>query len=147
MASDTLSGEQRDFSLGCDVSQLVGLLGAARQFLAERGLSEKTLFTVELALEEVITNIIKYADLDRGTGKIAVHLELARELVLLAVEDDGREFDPLQAKEPDVDQQIEERLPGGLGLCLVRRMVRWLRYERRGTINRLEIGIDRLSTS
>lgn len=147
MASDTLSGEHRDFSLGSDLAQLVGLLATVRQFLMERGLSEKTLFTVELALEEVITNIIKYADLDRATGKIAVHLELAQELVLLAVEDDGREFDPLQADEPDVHQQIEDRLPGGLGLCLVRRMVRSLRYERRGTINRLEIGIDRLSAS
>jgi anti-sigma regulatory factor (Ser/Thr protein kinase) len=145
MASETGSRENRDFSIGSSLSELGGLSEAVREFLAQRGVSRTTLFTVELALEEVITNILKYADLAPGTGKIAVHLELASDRVTLVIEDDGRQFDPVQALEPDLGQRIEDRPIGGVGLCLVRRMVQLFRYERRGAINHLEIGIDRLS--
>jgi len=145
MASDTGAHESRDFSMGIDVSRLGALFAAVREFLARRGLSEQTLFTVELVLEEVVTNILKYGNLDPVTGKITVHVELARERVSLVIEDDGRQFDPVQAVEPDLGRPIEERPLGGVGLCLVRRMVQLFRYERTGVINHLEIGIDRLA--
>lgn len=145
MALETGSREHRDFSIGTSLSELAGLLGAVREFLAERGLAQETLFTVELVLEELITNIFKYAGLDPITGRIAIHLELSRERLTFVIEDAGRPFDPVQAIEPDMGQRIEDRPIGGIGLCLVRRMVQLFRYDRRGGINHLEIGIDRPS--
>jgi len=143
MASDTQSRDQRDFVIRNDFSELAWLPNAVREFLAQRGLSERTLFTIDLVLEEVVTNILKYAYFDAESHQIAIHVALTPEQVVLVVEDDGRQFDPVQTPEPDVRQRAEDRPIGGLGLHLVRRMVQLFRYERRGVRNHLEIRVDR----
>ena len=53
------------------------------------------------------------------------------------VSDDGPEFDPLAAAEPDTALGVEERPVGGLGIALVRRLMDAVEYERRGGRNRL----------
>jgi anti-sigma regulatory factor (Ser/Thr protein kinase) len=145
MASDAQSSDQRDFTVRNDLSELDWLPGAVREFLAQRGASEKTLFTVDLVLEEVVTNIIKYAYLDARSHQIAVHVELTPEQALLVVEDDGQPFNPAEATEPGVERRLEDRPIGGLGIHLVRRMVQFFEYERRGGRNHLEIRVDRES--
>jgi anti-sigma regulatory factor (Ser/Thr protein kinase) len=145
MASETERPGIRDFSLGKDLGEFVRLSAAVHEFLRAGGVADETLFTVELALEEVVTNILKYAALDPVAGRITVHLERTPERVLLVIEDNGRQFDPVQAAEPDLGERIEDRPVGGAGLGLLRRMVQLLRYQRRGANNHLEIGIDRLS--
>ena len=143
MASDAQSRDQHDFTIRNDFSEIDGLPGAVHEFFAERSLSKRTLLTVDLVLEEVVSNIVKYAYLDAEPHQITIHVELTTERVLLVVEDDGREFDPAQAPEPDFAQRFEDRPIGGLGLHLVRHMVQLFRYERRGVKNRLEIGVNR----
>ncbi len=145
MASDTTLHASRDFSIGGELAEFVRLSAEVHEFLRAGGVANETLFAVELALEEVVTNILKYAQLDPVAGRITVHLERTPERVLLVIEDNGRQFDPVQAAEPDLGGRIEDRPVGGAGLCLLRRMVQLLRYERRGANNHLEIGIDRLS--
>ena len=143
MASDAQSPDQHDFAIRNDFSELQWLSDAVREFLGPRGVSQRILFTVDLVLEEVVTNILKYAYLDAESHQIAIHVELTPEQVILVVEDDGRPFDPARAPVPELTQRLEERTVGGVGIHLVRRMVQLFRYERRGTRNRLEIRVDR----
>jgi anti-anti-sigma factor len=92
-------------------------------------------FDVNLALDEVLTNIITYAYDDDAEHQIVVRLRVERERFTVDVEDDGREFDPLSTAEPDLAAPVEERPVGGLGLSLVRRLVSELAYDRRGGWN------------
>ena len=50
---------------------------------------------INLALDEVLTNVISYAYDDAGAHEIEVRLEVEGEDVVVEVTDDGRPFDPL----------------------------------------------------
>lgn len=104
-------------------------------FARRLGLPLGMVFDVNLALDEVLTNIIMYAYDDQEEHQIVVRLRLERERFVVDVEDDGREFDPLSTVEPDLGAPVEERPVGGLGLSLVRRLVSELAYDRRGGWN------------
>ncbi len=55
----------------------------------------------------------------------------------MLVVDDGPEFDPLSAAQPDTTLGVENRPVGGLGIALVRRLMDEVAYERRDGRNRL----------
>jgi anti-sigma regulatory factor (Ser/Thr protein kinase) len=50
-------------------------------------------------------------------------------------EDRGREFNPLEIAEPDLETPIEDRQLGGLGIHLVKNMVDLAEYRRDGDRN------------
>jgi len=50
-------------------------------------------------------------------------------------EDRGREFNPLEVAEPDLETPIEDRQLGGLGIHLVKKMVDVATYRREGDRN------------
>lgn len=100
---------------------------------------------LELALEEVVTNVISYAfdELDSDGGghghviRVAIGVE-GRDITV-TVEDNGAAFDPLDRAAPDVTVPIEEREVGGLGILLVRELMDDVRYDRVGDRNRLTL--------
>ena len=84
--------------------------------------------TVDLAVEELFTNMVKY-----GTGSNGpVHLALTGMdggVELTLIDEDVDAFDVTQAAEVDINAPIEQRTPGGLGLHLIRRMAESVQYE------------------
>jgi len=113
--------------------------------LAEFGeryhLPSKVLFNLNLALEEILTNIISYGYDDREEHEIIVRLSLEQGELTVEVEDDGRPFNPLEALEPDLNKPLEERPVGGLGIHLVRKLMDELAYQRQEGRNLLLIKI------
>ncbi len=110
-------------------------------FLEERGLSSRAVYVANLALEEMATNILKYGYDDTAAHEILLRLEVSPGAVVMALEDDGHEFNPLTAPEPDVNGPAEDRAPGGLGIHLVRKLADHVEYERRCGRNRLTVRI------
>lgn len=108
-------------------------------FARRLGLPLGLVFDVTLALDEVITNIISYAYDDAEEHQIVVRLRVERDRFVIDVEDDGREFNPLETVEPELDLPVDERPVGGLGLSLVRRLISELEYDRRGGWNCLTL--------
>jgi len=89
-----------------------------------------------------MANVVEHAFEGRqeaGTVDLELRLDLGVEppICEMMVVDDGPEFDPLSAVEPDRSLGIEERPIGGLGLALVRRLMDEVHYERRDGKNRL----------
>ncbi len=68
---------------------------------------------------------------------VRVRLRAADEGVWVEFSDRGRAFDPATAEEPDLEAPLETRRRGGLGLHLVRGIMRDLRYQRVGEWNRI----------
>jgi len=113
--------------------------------LAEFGeryhLPSKVLFNLNLALEEILTNIISYGYDNREEHEIIVRLSLEQGELTAEVEDDGRPFNPLEAPEQDLNKPLEERPVGGLGIHLVRKLMDELTYQRQEGRNLLLIKI------
>lgn len=113
-----------------NLSEIESLANAVMQFGRENSLSDKSVFDINLVLEEVVNNIISYAYKDKNEHHITTHLELEGQELMLKVEDDGIPFNPLGVREPDIDKPLEEREPGGLGLFFVRNLTDELEYKR-----------------
>ena len=61
-------------------------------------------------------------------------------MITIEIEDDGHAFNPLlDAPEPDLDAEVEDRTVGGLGIYLVRTMMDEVRYQRQQNKNCLTL--------
>jgi anti-sigma regulatory factor (Ser/Thr protein kinase) len=119
-----------------------GLLQATSEaavFLEQQSLSPATEYAINLALEEMVTNVIKYAYDDELPHQIGISVCIGDSEAVMTLTDDGHEFNPLAAPEPDLDQDIEDRPIGGLGLHLVQSMAKRVEYERRQGRNLLTL--------
>jgi serine/threonine-protein kinase RsbW len=90
----------------------------------EAGLANR----VELALEEALVNISRYA-YPNHPGEVEVHCCLGDEGQLhLEIHDWGLPYNPLERGRPDPSQDLASRRVGGWGVELIRRMVDDLKY-------------------
>ena len=112
---------------------------SARSWLSQQQVSPEVSYFVSLALEELVTNCIKYGYDDTNEHIIDVLLSLTDKTLTMIVVDDGHEFDPLLAPGPDLNLPIEDRPIGGLGIHLLRQMADDITYERRENQNRLTL--------
>ena len=90
-------------------------------FLESHQVDPDATFAVDLALEEMVSNVIKHAykDKDGDSHQICVRLDVGHDRILLVVEDSGPRFNPLELPEPDLDKPVDQRPIGGLGVFLV----------------------------
>lgn len=114
--------------------ELVRLSRQSTNFLEKNGTPSAAIFATELALEELITNTIKYGYDDSAEHEIDVIIAKTEGAVTITVSDDGHEFDPLGAPAPDLTSDAEDREIGGLGIHLLKNVMT-LRYERVGGKN------------
>ena len=107
---------------------LDGLVAFTDAFFARHRVDPALLHTVDLALEELFTNMVKYSS--HGAAHVDVDIATVAGGVEVVLTDyDVDRFDVTSAPPPDVDLPIEQRRPGGLGLHLVRRMLDSVEYE------------------
>lgn len=112
------------------IDSLESIFAFVREFFAGAGIGEDHAFDVDLILEELFTNMVKYAR--GGEPEITIGLESRDGRVIIRLVDrDVEPFDVTQAPEPDLDAPLEERPIGGLGLHLVRQMAENLTYDYR----------------
>jgi anti-sigma regulatory factor (Ser/Thr protein kinase) len=110
--------------------QLERLAGFVESFAEEHRLPSKLSFQINLALEELVTNIISYGYRDTGPHEIRITLTIQNDKLRAEVEDDARPFNPAEAKPPDLDLPLEERPIGGLGIHLAKSMFDTMEYRR-----------------
>ena len=126
------------------IENLSGIATQAAAFLESQDCDAKTVFAVQVALEELFTNIVRHAYDDPGsTHLIDIRLESGAGLLTLELEDDGRPFDPLSAPDPDISLPISQRPVGGLGLFITRRFASSMSYQRTCGKNRVTLRFNR----
>ncbi|MEQ1774431.1 MAG: ATP-binding protein [Burkholderiales bacterium] len=100
-------------------------------------LPEKTVFDINVVLDELLSNIIHYGYADDLPHEIGVTLSVRNAVVEISIKDDGKAFDPLTAPEPDLTLSLAERPIGGLGLHFVRQLMDDVEYKREDNFNYL----------
>jgi sigma-B regulation protein RsbU (phosphoserine phosphatase) len=129
-----------NFELQATPEEVMRGVELLREFATARGLTDRDVFRLSLALEECASNIVNHA-LQRNARKtFEVNIERTRDRVVIELRDDGPEFDPTAtpalAPEPNDDQDDS---PGGWGIELVRRNIDDIRYQREAGRNVLRL--------
>lgn len=119
-------------SNSCDLPRSISSLEALFEFLREHieahALDETTAYSLNLAAEELFTNMVRH---NEGAGEfISIDLDISDQRIrLLLVDHDVEPFDPSSVPAVDVSRPAEDRKPGGLGMHLVRSIVDEVSYE------------------
>jgi anti-sigma regulatory factor (Ser/Thr protein kinase) len=136
---DALMTPILSITLSNHLSELERLHQVLWQFGKKHNLPYKVINTMNLALEEVITNVIKHGYEDTGEHAIKIRCSVQDGQVLAEVEDDGQPFNPLECPDPDVSMPLEDRPLGGLGIYLVRNVMDALDYHYQEGKNRIKL--------
>ena len=118
------------FELQNTASELDTLCRHVANFGHSIGLSQKTIFQINLALDELFTNIISYGYKETGNHRIHFDISCNEGTVIIRVEDNGVPFDVAAFKAPDPQNTLEDCKVGGLGLHLIRKLMDDISYDR-----------------
>jgi anti-sigma regulatory factor (Ser/Thr protein kinase) len=137
---DRHGGNRLSLALSNDLNEIPRMGAAVEQFGADHRIDTATIDDINVALDELVTNVIRYAHADGGRHDILVELALddAGRLTV-EIADDGRPFDPFDRPPPDLDSPLEERPVGGLGIHFVRSLMDEASYRREGDTNRVRL--------
>jgi serine/threonine-protein kinase RsbW len=105
------------------------------------GIDERYRRDLLLIHDELASNVARHAG---GASFVAVRARIEPEpdRIVYVIEDDGARFDPLSRARPATDAPLEERVPGGLGVHLVRTLAARVAWRRNRGRNRLEVEVS-----
>lgn len=101
------------------------------QFIEELGMSlqlpASITMSINLAIEEAVTNIIRYGYPEHTESDIVLRTSVAPGMLVTRIIDDGISFDPT-ADKTEHPQSLDQQLTQGLGLFLIRRTMDKIEY-------------------
>jgi len=108
------------------------------EFFQEQAVDEKCRFAVQLAVEEVFTNLVKY---NKGlTSEIALQAELVDQQIIIQIQDaEAKSFDITKPPVVDTQAPLEERRVGGLGLFLVHQVMDHVDYHYENNVSTITL--------
>ena len=136
--SSVLEGELK-LEIKNEVAELKIVMVTLAQFFEAHRVPHRAAYAANLAVDELVVNVIRYAYVDDNAHTIELDLAIRGEQIILRIVDDGRPFDPRTG--PALDLNAEERQAGGMGLLLVLDMVDVLTYERVDERNWVEVRV------
>lgn len=88
---------------------------------------EEMLFTLRLAVEELVANVVNYA-YSNEEGNLEVDINVKDNQLSITFIDHGVPFNPLVQNDPDITLSAEDREIGGLGIFLVKQVMDSVEY-------------------
>ena len=117
-----------DLTLEATVENLPKVLEFVDSHLEEHDCPPRAQMQIDIAVEEIFTNIARYAYTPgEGSAVIGVLAEPGRAEITFS--DTGMPYNPLLREDPDVTLAAEEREIGGLGIFMVKKTMDEMRYE------------------
>ena len=112
-----------------DIQQIPTLV----EWIGTLGIPDELNMPVNLALEEVVSNVMLYAYPNKN-GQVLVEFaenetpDNQHPMIVFTVTDSGVPFDPTKQEEADITSPVEKRKIGGLGIHLVRQLMDEIHY-------------------
>src|SRR5271169_6163051 len=109
-------------SLPAELDSLAELRRYVKEAAGGAGIDEARAYRLQLAVDEIATNIILYGYKDIGApAVISIGGEMRDDALVITLEDHAQAFDPRTVRMPeakDLAKPLEERAIGGLGIFL-----------------------------
>ncbi|MBU1248796.1 MAG: ATP-binding protein [Proteobacteria bacterium] len=109
--------------------------------LKARGVAERVRYAVQLVIEELMTNSIKYAFHDDEEHAIGLTMAVEDETVRITLTDDGDPFDPSCDPQNGLCRPIPKPSQGGMGIMMVRTICDSITYQRENGRNVVQVDI------
>jgi anti-sigma regulatory factor (Ser/Thr protein kinase) len=130
---------RKDFEIKNDLTEIDILTAGILVLCRNNGIGEDFYYDIRLALEEAVSNTIKYGYEDEQVHMIRVRAGMENQEFFIEIEDDGKAFNPLDTPDPNLSLPVEEKPIGGLGIYLLRAVMDQVEYRRDGTRNILRM--------
>ncbi len=108
-------------------------LALIREFVGniaqQSGMDTADIGKLELAVDEACANVIEHAYGHDTTKEVIIRARLDDETLSIDVEDTGRGFDPNSVNQEELDQLVNKRRSGGLGMRLMKTLMDEVHYE------------------
>ena len=118
----------RHLILHNDIQQIPQLAEFVETIAEEKNLNQALAMSLNLALEEAVTNVILYAYPDGIDGLVDIEAFIREDCLEFILSDSGKPFDPTAAPDADITLGVDERSIGGLGIYLVRNIMDTVSY-------------------
>lgn len=113
------------------------IAGTVDELAVRHRLPADTVADIQVALDEVLSNIITHGYSDDRAHEICVRFMLEPQVLTIEIEDDGKAFNPLSVPPPDRTTPLRDRRVGGLGIYFVTRLMSDVAYSFVENRNRL----------
>jgi serine/threonine-protein kinase RsbW len=120
------------------LADVPAVLALAEAAAARAGLGAGEAFELKLALEEAFTNVVRHG-YGAEPGPVEIQVSAEGGELTVQLEDRAPHFDPTSMPPPALDAPLEYRMPGGLGIHLIRQSVDEWRHEALPDGNRLTL--------
>jgi anti-sigma regulatory factor (Ser/Thr protein kinase) len=130
------------FKLSHDVKDIDQIEHAIEEIRKLWDVSDKSLFQLNLVLEELISNTMFYGFDGNKNGIIEVDLSFDGQHIHVSIHDDALPFDPTAAVHDSTETELDERKIGGLGIMLTQQISEDMQYEYHENKNKLRFKIN-----
>ena len=130
---------QRTLTITNDLKCVPQLNAFIDEVCEDNGFDMATTMQINLAIEEAVVNVMKYAYPPGRQGDVTIEASLNDVRLKFTIIDSGKPFDPTVQPKVDTTLSAEERNIGGLGIHIMRQNMDSINYERMDNLNVLTL--------
>jgi anti-sigma regulatory factor (Ser/Thr protein kinase) len=119
---------ERRITISAEMEEIPRALEIFEEVMAASGFCRQEMLRLQLAVEEACANIVLHG-YGEEEGKICLKALVDGDRLFVTVEDEGEPFDPTACSPPRLEEDLEGRGIGGLGIHLMRSLVDGISYE------------------
>jgi anti-sigma regulatory factor (Ser/Thr protein kinase) len=128
----------RTFTYTSEIQQIPAIRRNLTELQSEWAIPDSEMRQIRVMIEEIFSNIIRYAYRDKLEHQVHIQLEKKDEDILIQITDDGIAFNPLEHHPgPALDPAMSE--DSGMGLTLIKTFSSSISYKRKDEKNHLLI--------
>jgi anti-sigma regulatory factor (Ser/Thr protein kinase) len=128
---------KREHKFSNQVQDLPGVTEFVEMVCEELGIDFHISLKLQLAIEEMATNVVLYAYPEGTSAEITLTAESDDKQLVFVLSDTGKPFDPTAKEDADIIANPMDREQGGMGILIVKKIMNEVSYQRLGDENRL----------
>jgi serine/threonine-protein kinase RsbW len=121
---------RKEISIKNNIDELQKVASFVDEISNELQVSPEMQMNLGLVLDEMVSNVIFYAYPPESEATIELTAESDGQSLTFIISDQGKEFDPTQVPDADVDTDPAERPLGGMGIFIVKNIMNQVSYQR-----------------